>query len=370
MSQKVLHKRKFFDFFPPPKFLEMPSVGIDISDQAIRFVELIRSEYSHQKYHVVSFGEKKIPEGVITSGFINKPEVIKKLLEEIRKEHSYHFVSAAIPEEKAYLFKTEVPKIEERQIRNNIEFRLEENVPVGPSDSVFDYDIMHRSTHAQDHIDVVVTVVPNKVIAAYTDLFEEANLVPISFELVTQAIAHSVVPRDDLETCLIVNVTDSRTGFGIVSEGAIQFTSTLNFGGTNFTSAIQKNYAVSLADAEKIKTEKGSVQNKGGKELLYSVSTTLSVLKDEIKKVITYWQDHIEKAKLDNPIKRVILCGKDAAMLGFEDYLSDSLSHPVSLANVWTNVFDFDQHIPEISFENSLNYAPAIGLALSRYTHA
>ena len=69
-------------------------------------------------------------------------------------------------------------------------------------------------------------------------------------------------------------------------------------------------------------------------------------------------------------IKKIIISGKDAATPGLKEYLADAVGCRVDLANVWTNVFDFEHQIPKMSFEESLDYAPAIGLALSRLYYA
>lgn len=334
MSTLVHHKRNFFDFFPTPKFLGMPSVGIDISDQAVRFVEIVHSESGHQRFHLKSFGEKKIANDVISSGFINKPEEIKKFLTEISKERGFKFVSVSLPEEKGYLFKTELPNIDEKYFAENIELRLEENVPIDATKAVFDYNLI-RHHDVGKHTEAVVTVVPNKVIDVYSDLFQGASLIPISYELVTQAVARAVVPQGEMETYLIVYVGDVRTGFGIVSGGALQFTSTINVG-----------RAINPDDVEKKRC----------------------IIKDEIVKLFLYWQNRNEKG--NKPIKRVIVSGKDAVTPGFKEYLADIAGCSVELANVWVNVFDFSDQIPEMSFEDSLDYAPAIGLAISRFYHA
>lgn len=334
MSTTVHHKRRFFDFFPIPKFLEMPSVGIDISDQAIRFIEIKHSESGHQRFRLKSFGEKKLADDVIASGFINKPEEIKKVLAEISKEHGFKFANVSLPEEKGYLFKTELPNIDRKYFAENIELRLEENVPIDAGKSVFDYRLIQPNDCAK-HAEAVVTVVPNKVIDVYSGLFDSTSIVPVSYELVTQAVARAVIPQGEVETCMIIYVGDARTGFGIVSDGALQFTSTVKVGRTG-----------NPADDEKRK----------------------SVLKDEIAKLNLYWQSHNEDC--GKPIKRIIVSGKDATASGLKEFLAEAAGCPVDLANVWTNVFNLGEQIPEMSSEDSLDYAPAIGLAISRFYHA
>lgn len=334
MSTPVHYKRNFFDFFPTPKFLEMPSVGIDISDQSIRFVEIVRSRSGRQRFHLKSFGEKKIPDASITPGFINKPEDVVKNLIEIRKKHGFRFANVSLPEEKGYLFKTELPNFEERYFAENIELRLEENVPLDVAKSIFDYRLIQSSDGVRRN-EVIVTVVPSKVINVYGELFNSASIVPVSYELVTQAVARAIVPQDEMETCLIIYVGDVRTGFGIVSRGALQFTSTVNVG-----------RAENPADVEKRQ----------------------SLLKDEIVKLKSYWQGRNENE--NELIKKVIVSGKAAVTPGLKESLADAAGCSVDLANVWTNVFSLNEHIPEMSLEESLDYAPAIGLAISRFYHA
>ena len=53
--------------FPTPKFLTIPSIGLDISDESIRFMELI---HGNKFIKLGRYGERKIPLGVIESGKI------------------------------------------------------------------------------------------------------------------------------------------------------------------------------------------------------------------------------------------------------------------------------------------------------------
>ncbi len=336
MSTSADHKKKFFDFFPTPKFLEMPSVGIDISDQAIRFVEITRSEHSHHRFHIASYGEKKIPEGVVTSGLINNPDEIKKILAEIEHEHHYRFVSASLPEEKGYLFKTEVPNINKKDIAGNIELKLEENVPISATEAVFDFSVIDKNDHSKN-LDAIVTVMPSVLVDSYTSIFESVSMFPVAYQLVTQAVAMAVIPREEKETYIIIYVGETRTGFGIVSDGALHFTATINVGGRSMVTGDEKRF---------------------------------DFIKDEVIKLNTFWQDHIEKGKIDKPIKGIVLSGKDAALPGFKEYLSGISGCPVNIANVWVNVFNVNDNQPKLSLEDSLDYAPAIGLSLSRYYHA
>ena len=89
-----MERSKFYKFFPPPQFLQMPAVGLDISDEACRFAELIET----RKGLVVGrFGEKVIPRGVIESGEVKKIDDLRAVFKEMRKEHGLEFVNVSLP---------------------------------------------------------------------------------------------------------------------------------------------------------------------------------------------------------------------------------------------------------------------------------
>ena len=88
---------------------------------------------------------------------------------------------------------------------------------------------------------------------------------------------------------------------------------------------------------------------------------TISAIKDEIYKFISYCN---EREDVDGQVDRIILCGRDALIVGFDKYLSLNLNINVSVANIWANNFSFDDYTPEISRLDSLDLAVVNGLNL------
>ena len=113
MKSSWQKKFDLFRYLRIPRFLEMPAVGLDISDNAIRFVELIRKGTSF----VPRFcGEIEIAPGIVVSGSIIKKDELIKALSNISKKNGYHFVKASLPETKAYVFNTSIPNVPEADI--------------------------------------------------------------------------------------------------------------------------------------------------------------------------------------------------------------------------------------------------------------
>ena len=354
----------FTKFFPTPRFLKMPAVGLDISDQSIHFAELVPKR---QGYVLGRFGQRKIHPGVMESGVIKDKNGLKRILSSISREHGINLVNVSLPEERAYLVRMSVPRVKKRDLRGSIEFKLEEYVPLKADEAVFDYRIISES---ESEYDIEVSALPKPVAESYFELFDGTGLLPLVFEIEAQAIARAVLPEGDVATRMIVDFGETRTGLSVVSEGVVMFTSTLGIGGDTLNDAVKKRFGVSQTEAERMKKEYGLVKNPGDKEFFFTLMQSISVIKDEINKHFIYWHTHKGPGEKERGrIESIILCGGDSNLLGFSDYLSVNLKVPVSVGNVWINVNSFDDYVPEISLKESLRYATAIGLALGGLKH-
>ncbi len=337
----------------------MPVVGLDISDVTMRFVELIETD---KGFVIGRYGEQSIPRGVIESGEVKKPADLRAVLNVLKKEHELTFVSVSLPEEKAYLFDLHLPMMKYKEIRGAIELVLEEYVPLKASEVLFDFDIYKET---ETTIQARVSVIPRAIIEGYLEAFSGTGIVPTAFEIETQSTARSVVPSNNKDTAMIVDFGRMRTGISIVSEGVVVFTSTVPVGGGALTSAIAERLSIPIEEAEKIKREKGITGVSGNEELSVVLVSAISILRDELRRHYTYWNTHNDDyGKKRLSIQKIYLCGGDANLFGFVEYLSTGLDVEASLANVLVNVNSLDLYVPEISFGDSLRYATAIGLAL------
>lgn len=344
----------------------MPHVGFDISSNAIRWTELLKSPAGLK---LGRFGTFELSKPVIFNETLSQNQDLILALKKLKKDNNFDFVEISIPEEKAYLFTTEIPSGDPEAVRSHIEFHLEENVPVSLADAIFDYHIIKKENKKGTDF-ASVSVVPRNVIEDYTELFEKCGMTPVSFLIENQAITRAIIPSEDLGMYLVVNIGKTKTVLSVVSDQAVQFTSTVNIGGNDFVAAIAKDHSVTKEQAEKLIRDKGFVRTEDNNNFFMSLVNVASALRDEIQRVYMYWLSHVDKTGKDAsaPFK-VLLTGRDSSIIGFREYMALSLKIPVDLANVWVNVLSFDNDIPPIEHLDSLNYATAIGLALpkSRY---
>src|SRR3989339_114461 len=359
-----MKKNWFLNCFPTPNFLKMPSVGIDISDEYIRFVEIVDDGCNKI---LGKFGKVPLPEDVVVSGEVKNEEKLVEILKSIKKEHKFNFIRASLTERNSYIFKTTITKKENMsagEIRGSLGFKMEENVPIKSEETIFDFDVTKINLH---DLDIVVSALPKNIVEQFIVVFEKAGLKPLSFEVEAQAVARAVVSSKSNETFMVVDLRRRRAGLSIVKSGVVRFTATLDIDENDLSNAIENYSGASLEEAQKTKKGQGSEKIKKEENFLYSAVAPLTVLKDEINKNLIYWhthRDNVRGGKILNKVQEIILCGSGGSLRGLDDYLSLSIGLSVEKANVWGNLFSFDDIVPEISFEDSLEYAPSIGLAM------
>jgi type IV pilus assembly protein PilM len=349
-------------FFPTPSFLEMPSFGLDISDESLKYIELVSVQ---GEMTVGRYGERKIPLGIIESGKIVDPIKLEEILSALRKEVGIRSVRVSILENQIYLFKLRLEKEGLKSVREAIELSLEEHVPISAPEAIFDYELIMEN---EKSIELQVAAIQVDVIEGYLSVFKHCDIAVNSFELEAQAIARAIIKKGDMDTYMIVDFGEKRTGIFVISQGIIMFTSTLDIGGVTLDTMIQKNFDVSIEEANAMKKKYGLQRNTINKELFSVLLNSVSVLRDEIVKHFTYWNTHKDEENQNNPlIKKIILCGGGSNLIGLSDYFAVSVKTEVEMANVWVNIIDTEKKIPEIPFRQALSFAATIGLSLGDF---
>ncbi len=340
----------------------MPSFGLDISDESVKFVSLTVTK---KGIRLGRYGEHEIPPGIIESGKIKDPKRLEEILSSLREKEGIKSVRVSLPEEQIYLFRMRMDKPGLQNIREGIELSLEEHIPIPAADAIFDYEIIDEDAV---NLQLQVAAIPTNVIENYLSVFKNSRLPVQSFELEAQAISRAVVQDGDKDTYMIVDFGEKRTGIFIVSRGIVMFTSTLDVGGVMLTSMIEKNFKISFEQAEEMKITYGLQRNVENKEIFAVLLNSVSILRDEIVKHSLYWHTHKDEEGRNNPpISKIILCGGDSNLIGLTDYLSVSLKSKVEIGNVWVNIMDTKTEVPEINQRLALSFAAAIGLALGDF---
>jgi Tfp pilus assembly PilM family ATPase len=309
--------RTFFDLFPTPSLLTMYPVGLDIDDQGIR---LIQFEHGAHGVEIKRSDERAFSQGTMRDGEVIKREEVLSVLTTLKKEFELGAVNVALPEEQAFFFNTTVEFVEKDNLRDAVEFTIEENVPLTLAEAVFEYAVLEEENGKAK---VLVTVFPRRVVEKFLEIFDEVGLTVLHLTTRSQALAGAVVGEDSKETHLVLDVGKTKMGLYVIYQGL-----------SNFTSVVH----VPL-------------------EALPRVGAIVV----ELKKVIAYWQNHTEETKAPH-ITNIVLSGAS-----IDDDLLETIQKEIDIpsgrAKVWQNIFDLHAYVPSIPANEAPRFASAVGLA-------
>jgi len=348
----------FKHFFPAPDFLALPAVALDISDRSVKFLKIGRSKYG---FSIKTFGEKIIPEGTIESGVIQNKEGLTSLLRDLVKEEGFDKAVVSLPEEKAFLVTMHLEGVNKKELRESISLQIEEHIPLPGAEIIFDYDILREYPGGYE---VAVTAMSKGIVTAYFNVVSEAGILPVAMEVEGQAMARSLVKKNNESTYMIVDFGRMRTSFTIISDGKARFSTTVPIGGEKIVTAIENNLKVGRDKARNMKEEIGLKKDRD-ENLFQAITPVVSVLRDEISKHHSYWNNRVDEKGHPYPdMYKVIVCGGDANIPGLMDYLASGCDLTFDIGNPWLNMSSIDKYVPEINRNHALRYATAIGLAL------
>ncbi len=345
--------------FALPHYLAAPFSGVDVSTSGVKAVRLMKDA---RGLILTEYSQVRLPMGAFDGEVIDHATIVKAVIVAV-KEIGVTSANVALAESKSYLFETTVPGYKKIEWRTSIEQRLEELVPLPPSETVF--DIVSLNQKSSDGEESVVGIgFARRIVEGTLAVFDDARIAVRALEEETFAMARALLPTGDTSTVLIIDVGKTTTKMAIVSNGVPRFATTFNIGGHALTLAVQKYFGVTEADARKVKAEHGIVPAPGNEEYIAAMLSTVSAIRDEISRRLEYWQGKGVLGEGRKKVSRVILSGGYVSVRGFPEYLESVLKIPVVTGDVFANFAPHDVWIPPIEYSESLAYATAIGLAL------
>lgn len=381
-----------------PLFLpKIEALGIDLSDRSIKIAKITKRK---DKFILEGIGEKEIPYGFINDGIINrdKEEDLIKIIKDVFLESKGEKITCqkaicSLPEENSFIKVIRIPRVTEEELEEAVRWQIEPNFPVRLSDVFFDFQVI--SEQNEDEIAVCVAAVPKDIVFSYLSIFKKANIEPLVFEVESMSLIRALVTDYLKEPTVFLDMGKCGTGFTVFSGNTILFTSHIEMGGSFFTKSISKTLKVKEDEAEKLKREIGlrALQKRGitpkikfpitnlvddikeqktkeEQPLLYqkvfdSMVLPLTDAVEQIKKYINYFGEVKEiKGIPSGEIKKIILCGGEARIIGMSEFLAETLNKRVEIANPILKIEVSKKITKEPLPYRFLSFATAIGLAI------
>lgn len=349
------------------RFIRLPVAGLDISDRSIKYVKFAAGN----GVALETFGEKEIAEGIVVEGRIERPADFVLALRDLTALLGGRFaplgVVASLPEEKSFLRLVQMPVMKPEEVAGALRWQIESQIPLPAEDIAYDYEVIEPFAGHPDHLDVVITAYPKRIVDSYTAALKEAGFQPMALEMESQAIARAVLGGAHTpDAAIVIDLGRYRTSIAVCAAGSVLFTATLPVGGQAMETKIEKACAVSPEEALRLKKETGFIKSAMDGKIYAALLPLMEALAAELLRTIAYYEDHLLHIHGSAPgIARVLICGGDASLLGLDTYLSSRTRVPAVLADPFGSLMDMSPYpIPEIPRHNALAYTAAIGLAM------
>ncbi len=342
-------------------------IGLDIGSGAIKLVQIKKAG---RGYRLVKFGVKTLdPELIVDGTVVDASRVvsaIKTLLEEqgVKEKN----VALSVSGHAVIVKKVGMPVMTEEALEESIKWEAEQYIPFDINDVNLDFHILDRApaqTGDQGQMDVLLVAVKKDKLAEYTQLATEAGLVPVvvdvdAFSLENMYTANYEVKNG--EVVALLNIGANVLNINILKNGAFAFTRDISIGGNKYTEAIQRDFHIDYAQAEKAK-QLEAVEGVEEKAILGIIDGLNAEIATEVSRSFDYYKT----TSNNEQIHRILLSGGTSKMPQIRARMEEKTGVPTEALNPFNKI-----QIPQKSFD--LDYirdmaplaAVGVGLAMRR----
>ncbi len=352
--------------------LEKETFGLDISDLSLKIVKL---KEKRSAFVLESYNQADIEEGIIDQGVIKDEDKLAEIINQAcltakGKKITTPYVIASLPEEKSFLQVIQMPRMEEKDLKSAIVFEVENYIPLPINEVYFDFQVISAPKNHTSHLDVLIVAMPKKIINSYVSCFQKAGLVPIAFEVESQAIARALIKNQSSKApVILIDFGKNSTDFIIFFENSIRLTCSLPISSMQMTVAIAEALKVNIKKADELKIKHdlyANKKNEKSKKIQEAIDPILKELVMQVKKYIDFYQNHADQEDLfsSEKIEKILLCGGGVNLKGIARFFQETLSIPTILADSQINFSS--KNIPNQFSKNTLSFVTALGLALRK----
>jgi len=344
-------------------------LGLDIGSSSVKAVEISTSSKGME---LVKLGIAPIPPDAIVQGdFLNMGAIVDAIKEAVSASGStLKNVATAVSGHSVIVKRISTSKMSREELEESLAWEAEQYIPFDVSEVNLDFQILSYSGSAgeEDTMEVLLVAVKKDLIDNYTHVISEAGFIPSIVEVagfsVENAYEASYDPDLD-EAIALVNVGAQVVNINVIANGFPSFTRDIATGGNQYTEEIQKALSIGYEEAERMKkgdASGGVSQEVIPQEVEQAMRGVTEVLVGEIMRSLDFFSATAEESQ----IKRIVLAGGSANVVGFQAAFQERTDMPVEIMDPLARVTPSKFFDPEYLAEVSPSLATGVGLALRR----
>lgn len=267
----------------------------------------------------------------------------------------------------------EMPDVDKEQLKAMIPLEARKYIPTAITEvslshwiipktvaTYVDPDAEARNKNAPPHVEVLLAIVHNDVIAKYNDIAQRLGATSVAFEIETFSTIRAVLGRDTTPT-MIIDIGAANTKVALVEEGVVRSSHLINSGSQDITSALARAKGIAIPDAEGIKQTFGLLGDPNDPSVAEIVRLAADRIFAETSRIFERYQRERRIA-----ITKIILSGGGSLMKGVPELITNGFGPTAVYGNAFAAVDAPPAILPTLK-EAGPEFAVAAGLALRKF---
>jgi len=358
-----------------------PIIGLDIGSYAIKATQF---GVQNRELKLVGYGMLNLPEGVIVSGNIVKPDYVKEALSNLFSFYSFtgNRIATNVSGNVVITRELSIENISENELDDAVKWEAVSFLPAKaegdtPSSRIndfsFDYQVLNeieRDNGKKDY-HVLFAAAPLHVVNTIDKLLKDLKFDVVSIEVEAFAMARLLYflnPDTFASPDMIfvpVNIGHSKTAIDIVDTGIVRFSRIIDTGGAYLIDNISKSLGIDKKDAENKMLTIDMVNS--NLDIFNMVEDDIKNIALEIKRSILFYFTQYNGGK-NKPVL-VLLNGGCANIKNIDKFMQDVSGYRVMVNRFFSDIANYDPVLftKEYLVETAPIYSVSVGLALREY---
>jgi type IV pilus assembly protein PilM len=345
---------------------------VDIGSYAIKIAQIKKT--GEKEFKIIDTVMQKIPRETVVDGIIKDESLmaaeIKSLINMLKKKANY--IITAVPSNELLIRNIEMPKMEEKEIRESLKWEADEQLPYPVENAAIDYLKIDEN---EEGVEYLISAVKKNIVDNYLSPFERINLKVDVVNIQPMALISLLEYQEEIEgNVAVIDIGTTASQVTIANKNNIILSRTIDTGGQQFTKTLMEIDGSEFNDAEENKIKYGLDAENAGKEdasieafqldSAIGEDKRLETLADSLASEITRSFNYFNIKKRGEEISKVFITGGGAKIKGLNDFISKELGREIEVLDTFKNT-TYKNKNEDYCREKNNEFAVAIGLGIS-----
>ena len=337
-------------------------VGIDIGSSSVKLVQLREQKGAWQLLNV---GTMPLPAEAIVDNTLMDSTAIVDAVKNLGKSLSVKIKEAAcsISGNTVIIRKIKLPAMLPEELEDQIKWEAEQYIPFDINDVNIDFQILEPDEDDPTRMNVLLVASKKEIINDYVNVFAESGFKLVIVDVDSFAVQNAFELNYESgpeEVVALINIGASILNLNIVKGGISLFTRDVQMGGNLFTEELQKQFALSGDEAERVKLTGDFPDQEKLRGVMARINETLSI---EVRRSLDFYNTTAGEGK----VGKVYLSGGAAKTAMLAEAIQDKLGVPVEMLDPFRKItYGEKEFDPEYLREIGPLVTVALGLATRR----